>query len=150
MLVQQAVRATVDTPTTKECASLTTSRWCWSRDCRRRVTPGCCCSCYCCQSCLCHCYCLPPSPCPYRFLCHHCWGWGWQGQGRQRTRQFLLRWAQWLLLLWRTPSSLGREVEHGGLSLATELSNSISSSSRSLQTMWKEGNSYDCLMKIFM
>jgi hypothetical protein len=33
---------------------------------------------------------------------------------------------------------------------AAEWSSSISSSSRSLRTVWKEGNGYDRLMKIFM
>jgi hypothetical protein len=33
---------------------------------------------------------------------------------------------------------------------AAELSSLISSSSRSLRTVWKEGNGYDRLMKIFI
>jgi hypothetical protein len=33
----------VDTPATEEGASLVTSRWYHCRDCRRRITLGCCC-----------------------------------------------------------------------------------------------------------
>jgi hypothetical protein len=43
-------------------------------------------------------------------------GGGRRGRGHRRTRQFLLRWAQWLLLR-RTSSSRGHGVEYGGLSL---------------------------------
>jgi hypothetical protein len=40
--VQQAGRAAVDaSAAATEDASLTTLRWCWSRDCRRKATPGC-------------------------------------------------------------------------------------------------------------
>jgi hypothetical protein len=88
-------------------ASLATSRWCRSRDCRRRATAGhpcCCCHC-CCRSHWSLCSCLSPFPCPYPCLCHCCWGWGRRGRGLLRTRWFLLRWARRQLLLWRVSSS---------------------------------------------
>jgi hypothetical protein len=74
--VQQAGRAVVDAPAaaTKD-ASLATSRWCQSRDCRRRATPGC--PCCCCWSRRSRYSCISPSPC----LCRHCWGWGWGQEG---------------------------------------------------------------------
>jgi hypothetical protein len=77
--VQQVGHAAVDAPAVAaEDASLATSRWCWSRDCRRRSTSGrlcCCCRC-CCRS---RCSCLSPSPCP--FPCRRCWCWGQEGEG---------------------------------------------------------------------
>jgi hypothetical protein len=87
-LVQQAGCATVDAPAVAvEDASLATSRWCRSRNCRRRVMPRrpyCCCYCYC-RSHLSHCSCFfpcpCPCPCPYPCLCHRCWGWGQEGEG---------------------------------------------------------------------
>jgi hypothetical protein len=67
MLVQQACRAAVDTPATEEGASRATSRWCWSRDCRRGAMSECCCPYYCCRSHQSHCSCLSPSPSPSPF-----------------------------------------------------------------------------------
>jgi hypothetical protein len=64
-----------------EDASLATSRWCQSIDCRRRARPRrpyCCCH-YWCRSHWSWCSCLSPSPYPY--LCHRCWGWGQEGEG---------------------------------------------------------------------
>jgi hypothetical protein len=116
--VQQAGNAAVDaSATAMEDASLATSRWCRSRDCRRRATLGCpCCYCRSHRSC-CSCFSTSSCPCPYPCICQRCWGWGRRGRGRLRTRQFLLRWAWRQLLLRRAPSSEGRGVEHGGLSL---------------------------------
>jgi hypothetical protein len=82
MPVQRVGHAMVDGPAAAaEYASLATSRWCWSRDCRRRATSGhpcCCCRC-CCRSHRSCCSCLSLSPCPC--LCHRCWGWGHEGEG---------------------------------------------------------------------
>jgi hypothetical protein len=66
----------------EEDASLATSRWCWSRNCRRATTghPCSCCRC-CCWSHRSHCSCLSPFPCPSPCLCRHCWGWGQEGEG---------------------------------------------------------------------
>jgi hypothetical protein len=75
MPMQQAGRVAVDVSAAEEGASLATSRWCRSRDCRRRVTSGCCCPWYCCRS---HCSCLSPSLSPYPCRC--CWGWGQKGE----------------------------------------------------------------------
>jgi hypothetical protein len=74
--VQQAGRAAVNAPAaTAEDASLSTSRWCQSRDCRRRDTPGCPCYCcrFCCQSHRSRCSYLYPSSCPYHRLSRRCW-----------------------------------------------------------------------------
>jgi hypothetical protein len=80
--VQQVGHAAVDAPAVAaEDASLTTSRWGRSRDCRRRATSGrlcCCCRC-CCRSHRNRCSCLSPSPCPC--LCRRCWCWGQEGEG---------------------------------------------------------------------
>jgi hypothetical protein len=76
--VQQVGHVAVDVPSVAtEDASLATSRWCRSRDCRRRAKPGhlCCCCCCCCRSHRSRCSCLSPSPC----LCRCCWGWGRRG-----------------------------------------------------------------------
>jgi hypothetical protein len=99
----------VDAPTVAvEDASLATSRWCQSRDCRMRATSGCP---YCCRRI--RCCCLSPSPCIYR--CYYCWG--RRGRGRLRTRQFLLWWAWRQLQRRRVPSTRGPKVERGGLTL---------------------------------
>jgi hypothetical protein len=80
--VQQVGHAAVDaSAVVAEDASLATSRWCRSRDCRRRATSGrlcCCCRC-CCQSRRSRCSCLSPSPFPC--LCRRCWCWGQEGEG---------------------------------------------------------------------
>jgi hypothetical protein len=78
--VQQVGYAAVDAlAVAAEDASLATSRWCRSRDCRRRATSGrlCCC----CWSRRSRCSCLFPSPCPFPCLCHRCWCWGQEGEG---------------------------------------------------------------------
>jgi hypothetical protein len=84
MPVQQARHGMVDMlAIVVEDASLATSRWCRSRDYKRRATPGCpycCCHCCCCSHWT-HCSCLSPSPCPYPCLCHRCLGWGQEGEG---------------------------------------------------------------------
>jgi hypothetical protein len=75
--MQQVGHAMMNAPTAAaEDASLATSRWCRSRDCRRRTTAGC--PCCCCQNC---CSCLSPSSCPYPCLCRCYWGWGQEGEG---------------------------------------------------------------------
>jgi hypothetical protein len=76
--VQQARRATADAPAgVAEDVSLATSRWCWSRDYRRRATSGC--PFYCCHCCYrSRCSCLFPHS--YPCLCHCCWGWGKEGE----------------------------------------------------------------------
>jgi hypothetical protein len=59
MSVQQAGHAAVNaSAAATEDVSLATSRWCRSRDCSRRATPGCLCCC-----CRRRCSCLSPSPC---------------------------------------------------------------------------------------
>jgi hypothetical protein len=68
-------------PRSTSDASLATSRWCPSRDCRRRATlecPYCCCRC-CCRSRQSRCsfLSLSLSLC----LCRHCWGLGQEGEG---------------------------------------------------------------------
>jgi hypothetical protein len=86
MSVQRAGRVGVDAPAAAaEDASLAALRYCRSRDCRRRVTPGCPCYCRrCCwrsrQKC---CSCLSPCPCPCPYPCLYChyWGWGQEGEG---------------------------------------------------------------------
>jgi hypothetical protein len=82
--VQQVGHAAVDaSAVAAEDASLATSRWCRSRDCRRRATSGrlcCCCRC-CCRSRRSHYSCLSPSSCPFPCLCHRCWCWGQEGEG---------------------------------------------------------------------
>jgi hypothetical protein len=77
--VQQARRVAVDVSVAvAEDASLATSRWCRSRDCRRATSgcPCCCCRC-CCRS---RCSCLSPSTCPYPCLYRRCWGWRKEGE----------------------------------------------------------------------
>jgi hypothetical protein len=82
--VQQVGHAAVDASAVAvEDASLATSRWCRSRDCRRRATSGrlcCCCHC-CCRSRRSRCSCLSPSSCPFPCLCRRCWCWGQEGEG---------------------------------------------------------------------
>jgi hypothetical protein len=82
--VQQVGHPVVDvSAAVAEDASLATSRWCRSRDCRRRATlgcPCCCCRC-CCRSHWSHCSYLSLFPCPYPCLCRRCWGWAQEGEG---------------------------------------------------------------------
>jgi hypothetical protein len=56
--VQQAGCAMVDVLAAEEGASLGTSRWSRSRDCRRRPTLGCCWPSCCYRSCRSHCFCV--------------------------------------------------------------------------------------------
>jgi hypothetical protein len=82
--VQQVGHSAVDAPAVAvEDASLATSRWCRSRDCRRRATSGRLCSCCrcCCRSHRSRWSCLSPSPCPFPCLCRRCWCWGLEGEG---------------------------------------------------------------------
>jgi hypothetical protein len=76
--------AVVDAPAAAtKGASLVTLRWCRSRDCRRRVTPGCPCFC-CCYYCRSHrsrCSCLSLYLCPFPYLFHCCWGREQEGEG---------------------------------------------------------------------
>jgi hypothetical protein len=78
--VQQAGHPAVDASTAAaEDTSLATSRWCRSRDSRRRAMlgrPHCCCRSH--QS---RYSCLSTSPCPYPCLCRYCWGWCAGGVG---------------------------------------------------------------------
>jgi hypothetical protein len=106
-MVQQAWRVTVNAPTVEEGASLAISRWCQSSDCGRRATLRCCHPC-----CCCHRRRHYPLPLPLLPLL------GVGARSRRRTQRLLMRWA-WLLLLWlrRVPSSRGRGVGCGGLSL---------------------------------
>jgi hypothetical protein len=84
MPVQRVGRAMVDASTAAvEDASLATSRWCWSRDYRRRATSGCpyCCFHCCCRSHRSRCSFLFPSPCPCPCMCRHYWCWEQEGEG---------------------------------------------------------------------
>jgi hypothetical protein len=129
--VQQVGCAAVDASSAAvEDASLATSRWCRSRDCRRRAKPGrlCCCCAVVAGAVGAVVLAFPlPRALTLAFAAIVGVG-GRRGRGHLRTWRFLRRRAWRQLLLRRAPSS----------------------SSRSLRTMWKEGNGYDRLIKIFM
>jgi hypothetical protein len=143
MLVHQAGRAIVGAPAAEEGASLATPRWCRSRDCRRRAMSGCCYPCYYCrsrQSCYSS---LSPSLCSYPCLLSPLFGWDRRGRA---TRGHDSSCCGGCYCCGGCPLPKGAEV----CPWATELSSSIFLSSRSLRTVWKEGNGYDGFMKIFI
>jgi hypothetical protein len=148
--VQQVGHVVVDTPDANaEDASPATSRWCRSRDCRRRATLG-----------------VPlllfleppdplflpfpfPLPLPLPLLPLLGVGVGGGGVGGGHNSSCCSGHGGGCCY-GGCPPPEGMELNVETYPWATEWSNLISSSSRSLRMVWKEGNDYNRLMKIFV